>query len=124
MLKKFVPLVLAYILFSSTSLAKEIPALQVSDIQKITPRKIQTATKNVLGHVVSRTQRRLLIINEIIDDDDDVGQRFELELFFLVHCLARLAVVAGVNGAGERLALVARFGNAQIVAVEIGRAPV
>ena len=38
-------------------------------------------------------------VGHLVDDDDDVGQRLELELLLLVDRLAGLLVVAGVHGA-------------------------
>ena len=40
-------------------------------------------------------------VGHLVDDDDDVGQRLEVEIFLLVDRLAALLVVAGVHGAGE-----------------------
>ena len=36
-------------------------------------------------------------VGHLVDDDDDVGQRIEIELFFLVDCLAGFLVEAGVH---------------------------
>ena len=47
-------------------------------------------------------------VGHLVDDDDDVGQRLELELLLLVDRLAGLAIVAGVHRAGELLALAVR----------------
>ena len=50
-------------------------------------------------------------VGHLVDDDDDVGQRLEIELFLLVDRLAGFLVVAGVDGARQRLALGLRFGE-------------
>ena len=47
-------------------------------------------------------------VGHLVDDDDDVGQRLERHLLLLVDGLAGLAVEAGLDGAGDRLALGAR----------------
>jgi hypothetical protein len=44
-------------------------------------------------------------VGHLVDDDDDVGQRLEVHLLFLVDRLAGLAVEAGLHGAGDDLAL-------------------
>ena len=44
-------------------------------------------------------------VGHLVDDDDDVGQLFELHLLLLVDRLAGLAVEAGLHRAGDRLAL-------------------
>ena len=44
-------------------------------------------------------------VGHLVDDDDDVGQFLERHLLVLVDRLARLAVEAGLHGAGQRLAL-------------------
>ena len=61
-------------------------------------------------------------VGHLVDDDHDVGQRLELELLLLVDRLAGFLVVAGVHGAGERLALRLGFGDAHVVAVDVAHA--
>ena len=51
-----------------------------------------------------------------------IGQRLEFELLLLVDRLAGFLVVAGVHGAGERLALGLGFGEARVVAVDVAHA--
>ena len=61
-------------------------------------------------------------VGHLVDDDDDVGQLLELQLLVLVDRLAGLAVEAGLHGAGERLALGARLGDARVEAVDVAHA--
>ena len=68
---KFAALAISLFLVSNPSLAKRTPVQLALDGQRLTTQKTQIATKSVLAHVASRTQRRLLVINEIIDDNDD-----------------------------------------------------
>ena len=68
---KFVALALSLFLFSTPSLAKRTVVQRALDGQKLSVQKTQTATKSVLVHVLSRAQRRLLVINELIDDEND-----------------------------------------------------
>ena len=51
-----------------------------------------------------------------------IRQRFEFELFLLVDRLAGFLVVAGMDGARERLALGFRFGEPRVVAVDVAHA--
>ena len=44
-------------------------------------------------------------VGHLVDDDDDVGHRLEVEVLGLVDRLAGLAVEAGLHGARDRLAL-------------------
>ena len=44
-------------------------------------------------------------VGHFVDDDHDVGQRIEIEFLFLVDRLAGFLVEAGMNGAGQFLAL-------------------
>ena len=44
-------------------------------------------------------------VGHLVDDDDDVGHRLEVEILGLVDRLAGLAVEAGLHGAGDALAL-------------------
>jgi hypothetical protein len=44
-------------------------------------------------------------VGHFVDDDDDVGQRIEVELFFLVDRLAGFLVEAGMHRARQILAL-------------------
>ena len=68
---KFVALALSLFLLSTPSLAKRTVVQRALDGQKLSVQKTQTATKSVLAHVLSRAQRRLLVINELIDDEND-----------------------------------------------------
>ena len=61
-------------------------------------------------------------VGHLVDDDDDERQRLEVELLLLVDRLAALLVVAGMDGAGELLALRLRFGEARVVAVDVAHA--
>lgn len=73
-MKKLATLILITIISATTttpSLAKRTPVQRVLDGQRASVQKIQTATKSVLAHAASRTQRRLLVINELIDDEND-----------------------------------------------------
>jgi hypothetical protein len=70
-MKKPVALVLTLFLFLSPNLAKTKPTDQVLLSHKHSEWKTRTATKNVLVHVVSRANRRLLIIDDLNDDDSD-----------------------------------------------------
>ena len=54
--------------------------------------------------------------------DDDIGQRRQLHLLVLVDRLAGLAVEAGLHGAGQRLALGLRLGDAGVEAVDVAHA--
>ncbi len=62
-------------------------------------------------------------VGHLVDDDDDVGQRLEVELFFLVDRLAGLLVVAGVDraGAASRPCALASTTRA-VVAVDVAHA--
>jgi hypothetical protein len=44
-------------------------------------------------------------VGHLVDDDDDVGQRLEIELLLLVDRLAGFLVEAGLHRAGQLLAL-------------------
>ena len=48
-------------------------------------------------------------VGHFVDDDDDEGQRLEVELLALEDRLAGLAVEAGLHGAGDDLALLRRL---------------
>ena len=61
-------------------------------------------------------------VGHLVDDDDDEGKRLELELLLLVDRLAGFLVVAGVDGAGDRLALRLGFGDAHVEAVDVAHA--
>ncbi len=61
-------------------------------------------------------------VGHFVDNDDDIGQRREIEFLFLVDRLAGFLVEAGVNGARELLALGLGFDEARIVAVDIADA--
>ena len=61
-------------------------------------------------------------VRHLVDDDDDVGQRLEIELLVLVDRLAAVLVVTGVHGARELLALALGFGDACVVAVDVAHA--
>ncbi len=61
-------------------------------------------------------------VGHLVDDDDDIGQRIEVELLVLVDRLAGLLVEARVHGAREILALGPGFDQAGIVAVDIAHA--
>ena len=43
-------------------------------------------------------------VGHLVDDDDDIGQRLEIELLVLVDRLAGFAVEAGLHGARQRFA--------------------
>ena len=61
-------------------------------------------------------------VGHLVDDDDDIGQRVEIELLVLVNRLAGFAIVAGVDRAVEFFAFASRFGQARIVAVDVAHA--
>src|SRR6185295_3451903 len=58
-------------------------------------------------------------VGQFVDDDDDVGQRFEVELLFLVDRLAGFLIEAGMHRARQLLALVLGFDQALVVAVDV-----
>ena len=61
-------------------------------------------------------------VGHFVDDDDDVGQRIEVELLFLVDRLAGFLVEAGVHRARQFFALGLGFDEALIVAVDVAHA--
>jgi hypothetical protein len=61
-------------------------------------------------------------VGHLVDDDDDIGQRIEIELLVLVNRLASFAIVAGVDRAVEFFAFASRFGQTRIVAVDVAHA--
>jgi hypothetical protein len=68
---KFVALALSLFLCSMPSQAKRTPVQRVLDGQKTSVLKTQTATRSVLAHVLPRAQRRLLVTNDLNDDEND-----------------------------------------------------
>ena len=81
MLKKFVPLVLVAILFSSPSQAKMSPVDQAMVSHKRHQLNSQTRTKSVLARVVPKHQKKFVALGNIQEDDsDDVPGPDELDL--------------------------------------------
>jgi hypothetical protein len=70
-MKKLAALVLFAILGLSTSQAKMNPVDRVFLSHKRSVLMSQTVTKNVLVHALPKAQRRLLVINDLTDDDND-----------------------------------------------------
>ncbi|MNL43929.1 hypothetical protein D3C87_1664680 [compost metagenome] len=58
-------------------------------------------------------------IRHFVDNDDDIGQGLQVEFFRLVHCLAGLAVEAGLHRAGEDFALVDRLLHTAVEAIDV-----
>ena len=80
---RYVLLAIITTLFLNPSLARTIEVHPVSDTQKISHRKTQTATKNVLAHALSRAQKNFLIVTGEIDDDDLPGSdELDLHVFY------------------------------------------
>ena len=61
-------------------------------------------------------------VGHFVDDDDDIGQFVERDLFELVDRFAGLAVEAGLHRAGQRLALGEGLGDAGVEAVDVAHA--
>ncbi len=61
-------------------------------------------------------------IGHFVDDDDDIGQFVERDLLGFVDRFAGLAIKAGLDGAGQRLALGDRLGDAGVEAVDVAHA--
>lgn len=68
---KFVALALSLLLLSTPSLAKRTPVQRALDGQRLIQLQTLTVMKSVLAHALPRAQRRLLAINEFIDDQDE-----------------------------------------------------
>ncbi len=67
-------------------------------------------------HLFSGDQHQ---VGHFVDDDDDIGQRRQVEGLFLVDRLAGRGLEAGLHGPGERLALARGFDEALVVAGDI-----
>jgi hypothetical protein len=61
-------------------------------------------------------------VGHFVDDDDDIGQRIEIELLLLVDRLAGFLVEAGMHRARRFLALGFCFQQASVVAVDVADA--
>ncbi len=61
-------------------------------------------------------------VGHFVDDDDDVGQRLEIELLVFIDRLAGFLVETGMHGARQFLALGLGFHKARIVAVDVAHA--
>jgi len=70
-MKKIAVLVLIAFLGLSTSQAKMTSVERVEVFHKRSVLMNRTVTKSVLVHAIPRTQRRLLITNNLIDDEND-----------------------------------------------------
>jgi hypothetical protein len=70
-MKKLAVLVLIAFLGLSTSQAKMTSVERVEVFHKRSVLMNRTVTKSVLVHAIPRTQRRLLITNNLIDDEND-----------------------------------------------------
>ena len=68
---KFAALALSLLLLSTPSLAKRTPVQRALDGQRLIQLQTLTVMKSVLAHALPRAQRRLLAINEFIDDQDE-----------------------------------------------------
>jgi hypothetical protein len=78
-MKKLAATSLSLFLALSPSLAKTTAAKKDSVYQKHSVLKTPTQTRNVLARAVPRAQRRLLVSNDLIDDDELPGPN-ELDL--------------------------------------------
>ncbi len=58
-------------------------------------------------------------VGHFVDDDDDIGQRLQIEFFRLIHGFAGLAVKAGLYGSRQDFALVERLLNAGVEAIDV-----
>jgi hypothetical protein len=70
-MKKLAVLALIVFLGLNTSLAKTMSVEREAVSPKHSGLKTRMPTKNVLVHAIPRTQRRLLITNNLIDDEND-----------------------------------------------------
>ncbi len=61
-------------------------------------------------------------VGHFVDDDDDIGDRLEIEFLGFVDRLAGLAVEAGLHRAGQDLALGDRLFDAAVEAVDVAHA--
>ena len=70
-MKKLAVLVLFAFLGLSISQAKMTSVERAAEFHKRSVLTSRTVTKNVLAHAIPRSQKRLLITNNLIDDEND-----------------------------------------------------
>lgn len=79
-MKKLVVPALILILVSSLSQAKTIELVRGSGYQKHSVTTTQTPTKSVVARAVPKTKRRLLVTNDLSDDNNEPPGSDELDL--------------------------------------------